>query len=49
MGIHTHTLLMLCIKWVTNENILYRAGNSTQRSALTGKGTKAGREEIHTG
>ena len=29
IGIHTHTLLMLCIKWITNKNILYRTGNFT--------------------
>ena len=38
IGIDIYTLLTLCIKQITNENLLYNAGNSTQRSGdLNGK------------
>ena len=32
IGIDIYTLLTLCIKQITNENLLYNTGNSTQRS-----------------
>ena len=32
-GIGVYTLLR--IKWITNENLLYTTGNSTQNSAMT--------------
>ena len=35
IGIDTYPLLTLCIKWVTNENLLYSTGNSTQYSVVT--------------
>ena len=34
-GIDIYTLLLLCVKWITNENLPYSAGNSTQRSVAT--------------
>ena len=30
IGIDIYTLLILCIKWITKENILYSTVNSTQ-------------------
>ena len=33
--IDMYTLLILCIKWLTNENLLYTTGNSTPGSLLT--------------
>ena len=33
--IDMHTLLILCIKQITNENLLYSTGNSTPCSAVT--------------
>ena len=35
IGIDIYTLLMLCIKWITNENLLCSTGNSTQCSVVT--------------
>ena len=29
IGIDIYTLLILCIKYITNENLLYSTGNST--------------------
>ena len=29
IGTDIYTLLILCIKWTTNENLLYRTGTST--------------------
>ena len=29
IGIDTYTILILCTKYITNENILYSTGNST--------------------
>ena len=38
IGSDIYTLLTLCTKQITNENLLYNAGNSTQRSGdLDGK------------
>ena len=34
-GIDIYTLLILCIKYITNENLLYSTGNSTQCSVVT--------------
>ena len=34
-GIDMYTLLILCIQQMTNENLLYSTGNSTQCSVLT--------------
>ena len=34
-GIDLYILLILCIKYITNENLLYSSGNSTQRSVVT--------------
>ena len=31
---NTYTLLMLCIKWVTHENLWYGTGNSRERSMV---------------
>ena len=31
----THSLLILCIKWITNENLLYSTGSSAQCSVVT--------------
>ena len=33
-GIHIYTLLIMCIKYVTSENLLYSTGNSTQGSLV---------------
>ena len=35
IGINIYTLLILCIKYITNENLLYSTGNSTQCSVVT--------------
>ena len=35
IGIDIYTLLILCIKQITNENLLYSTGNSTQCSVVT--------------
>ena len=35
IGIDTHTLLMLCIKEITDENVLYSTRKSTQCSVVT--------------
>ena len=35
LGIDIHTLLILCIKYITNENLLHHTGNSTQGSVVT--------------
>ena len=40
IGIDIH--ILLCIKWITNENLLYSTGNSTQCSVVTLNG-----KEIH--
>ena len=38
IGIDIYTLLILCIKQITNENLLYSTGNSVFRGDLDGKG-----------
>ena len=35
IGIDLYTLLILCIKQITNENLLYSTENSTQGAAVT--------------
>ena len=35
IGIYTYTLLILCIKSKTNENIWYSTGNSTESTVVT--------------
>ena len=35
IGIDAYTSLILCIKQVTNENLLYSSGNSSQSSVVT--------------
>ena len=35
IALHHNTLLMLCITWITNENLLYSSGNSTQCPVAT--------------
>ena len=35
IGINIYTLLILCTKQITNENLLYSTGNSTQCSVVT--------------
>ena len=47
IGIDIHTLLILCLKQVTNENLLYRTGNSTRCSVVTLMGRKSEREGIY--
>ena len=34
IGINTYTLLMLCIKWVTRENLWYSTGNGRERAMV---------------
>jgi len=31
----TDTYRLLCVKWITKDNVLYSTGNSTQRSVVT--------------
>ena len=45
-GIDTYTLLILCIKQITNENLPYSTGN-TQCSVVTSMGKKSKREGIN--
>ena len=35
IGIDKYTLLILCVKQITNENLLYSSGNSAQGSVVT--------------
>ena len=42
--IDTYTLLILCIKYITNENLLYSTGNFTQCSVVTQMGRKSKKE-----
>ena len=46
IGIGIYTLLILCIKYITNENLLYSTGNSTQCSVVTYMGRKCKEEVI---
>ena len=47
IGIDMYTLLMLCIKQITNESLLYSTGNSTQCSAVTEVGRKSKKERVY--
>ena len=42
-----YTVLILCIKQITNENLLYSTGNSTQCSVVTKMGRKSKREGMY--
>ena len=44
IGIAIYTLLILCIKQITNEDLLYSTGNSTQYSVMTYMGKKSKKE-----
>ena len=44
IGIDTYTLLILCIKQITNEDLLHSSGNSTQGSVVTEVGRKSKKE-----
>ena len=44
IGIDIYTIL--CIKGITNENLLYSIENSTQCSVMTCKGRKTKKDEI---
>ena len=46
IGIDIYKLLILCIKQITNENVLYSTGNSTQCSVMTYVGRKSEKKEI---
>ena len=46
-GIDIYTLLILCIKWIINENLLCSSRNSTQRSVVTWMERKSKKEGIH--
>ena len=45
IGIDVYTLL--CVKQMTNENLLYSTGNSTQHSVVTQMGRKFIKEGIY--
>ena len=45
-GIDIYTLLILCIKYITDENMLYSTENSTQCSVVTEMGRKSKKEGI---
>ena len=45
IGIDIYTLL--CIKQITNENLLYSTGNSTQYSVVTYMGKESKKEGIY--
>ena len=47
IGIDTYTLLILCIKQTTNENLLYSTGNSTQYSVTTYMGIESKKQWIY--
>ena len=47
IGIDIYILLTLCIKLVTNENLLYSTGNSTQCSLVTEMRRKSKKEGIY--
>ena len=47
IGIDTYALLILCIEWATNENILHSTGNSTSCTVVTGMGRMSKREETY--
>jgi len=45
IGIDIHTLL--CVKQITNEDLLYNSGNSARCSVLTSVGKKSQKEGIY--
>ena len=47
IGIDMYTLRVLCIKQITNENLLYSTADSTQCSVETQKGRKSKKEGIY--
>ena len=47
IGTDIYTLLILCIKQITNENLLYSTGNSTQCSVVTYMRRKSKKEGIY--
>ena len=47
VGFDTYTLLRLCIKQMTNENLLYSAVSLTQCSIVTKMGKKSKNKEIY--
>ena len=44
-GIDVYTLL--CLKWITNNDLLHRTGNSAQCSVAAWRGGKFGGDWIH--
>ena len=44
IGIDTYTLLILCIKQITHEDLPHSSGNSTQGSVVTEVGRKFKKE-----
>ena len=47
IGSDIYTLLILCIKQITNQNLLYSTGNYTQYLVIIYKGKESGKEYIH--
>ena len=47
IGIDIYTLLILCIKQINNENLLYISGNSTQCPVVTLMGRKSQKEYVY--
>ena len=45
IGIDMYTLM--CIKWMTNKNLLYSTGNSTQYSVMAYMGKESKKEWIY--
>ena len=48
IGIDVYTLLILCIIWITPENILHGPGNSSQCYVVISMGRKSKKEGIRT-
>ena len=44
---YIYTLLILCIKYITHDSLLYSTGDSTQCSAVTKMGRKLKKERIY--
>ena len=44
---YIYTLLILCIKYITHDSLLYSTGDSTQSSAVTKMGRKLKKERIY--
>ena len=47
VGIGIFTLLILCIKYIINKNLLYSTGNTTQCSGVNKIGRKCKKEGIY--